>query len=191
MIGRQFDLFDDSGWCPPSALSAELKANHYLGPINRGFGYRDEYGCLVLSSPTSRRLPLHWLELSRWCLNGSKNGGSRQWATVRKLIKTRFPDCTTVVSYSDPSQGHTGALYRACGWKWAPTWHRIVTPPTGNGSWTDGTTQSAKDRWVCLIRRDKARRSVLAIDESYANRFPFCAWSERDGADFKGFREAL
>ena len=36
---------------------------------------------------------------------------------------------STVVSYSDPSAGHTGSLYRACNWIWAPTWLRLRPPP--------------------------------------------------------------
>ena len=101
------------------------------------------------------------------------------------MVKAKFPDCTTVVSYSDPSQGHTGALYRACGWKWAPTWHRIVTPPTGNGSWKKGKQESAKDQWICQIRRDPYRSEVLVIDESYAKRFPWSVYNEKTGANWK------
>lgn len=177
------------GWCKPIALYQVLQERHYLGPTMRGIGWRDDYGCLVLASPTSRHLPTNWLELTRWCLNGEKNGGSRQWSIVRKAIKSRFPSITTVVSYSDPSQGHTGALYRASGWLWAPTWHRVVTPPTGNGSWDGVTQQAAKDRWIFPLRRDWQREEKLAIDGSYAKRFPWCMYVEGRGADFKAAQE--
>lgn len=175
MLGRQLGLFSDSGWGLASDVSIELDLNHYLGSTSRGWSYRDEFGCLVLARPTSRHLPLSWLELTRWCLVGTKNGGSRQWARVRRDLLERFPDCTTVVSYSDPSQGHTGSLYRACGWVWAPTWHRICTPPTGNGSWTVGVMQSAKDRWIYHVRPDADRVRVLRLDDAYIRRFP---WSD-------------
>lgn len=186
--GRQLGLFGASGWCSALDVAAELERNHYLGPAVRGWGYRDEFGCLVVARPTSRRLPLEWLELTRWCLVGTKNGGSRQWARVRRDILDKFPECTTIVSYSDPSQGHTGALYRACGWKWAPTWHRIVTPPTGNGSWVDGEPQAAKDRWVYPVRPDKRRADILRLEETYVRRFPWSEYREGVGADYRAFQ---
>ena len=138
----------------------------------------DEFGVVVLlSPPTSRRLPTSWLELARWCLFGIKNGGSRQWARIRRWIPSRFPGATTVVSYSDPSQGHTGALYRASGWKWAPTWHRLCPPPSGNGDWGTGQ-QSPKDRWVYEIISDPERSAVLSLDETYQKRFPWAVYPE-------------
>jgi hypothetical protein len=186
--GRQGGLFKSSGWGLALDVAAELERNHYLGPAVRGWSYRDEFGCLIVARPTSRRIPLDWLELTRWCLVGTKNGGSQQWARVRRDLLSKFPDCSTVVSYSDPSQGHTGALYRACGWKWAPTWHRIVTPPTGNGSWVDGVAQAAKDRWVYPLRPDPKRADLLRLDESYVRRFPWAEYREPAGADYKEFQ---
>lgn len=186
--GEQLQLIAADGWCRPSDVSGELSSRHYLGPSLKGWAWRDRFGCLVLSRPTSRMLPESWLELSRWCLVGVKNGGSKQWAAVARAIRSRFTDCTTVVSYSDPSVGHTGALYRACGWLWAPTWHRIVTPPTGNGSWSDETAQAAKDRWVFAICDDPDRESVLRLDESYIRRFPECEYRDGRGADYKRWR---
>lgn len=186
--GRQLGLFGASGWGVALDVAAELERNHYLGPTVRGWSYRDEFGCMVVARPTSRRIPTTWLELTRWCLIGTPNGGSQQWARVWRELVDKFPECTTVVSYSDPSQGHTGALYRACSWKWAPTWHRIVTPPTGNGSWTEGKNESAKDRWVFHLRPDKQREGLLRLEESYVRRFPWAEYRDRTGADFKAFR---
>ena len=102
---------------PPKLVAPYLAANHYLGAIGRGTAWTDEYGVIVLARPTSRRLPSDgtWLGLSRWCLlPGIPNSGSRQWAQVARWIRTHQPDVTTVVSYSDPSVGHTGALCRIC-----------------------------------------------------------------------------
>ena len=118
------------------SVNQVLARYHYLGPIDRGFSYRDAFGVCVLANPSSRRLPQdRWLELVRWCLYGEHNGGSRQWKAVASWLRETLPEVTTVVSYSDPSAGHTGALYRACNWLWAPTWHRLREPPSGNGSW--------------------------------------------------------
>jgi hypothetical protein len=67
---------------PVANVAAFLDAHHYLGRARRGVAWSDELGVLVLASPTSRHLPTDWLELSRWCLVGEKNGGSRQFLKV-------------------------------------------------------------------------------------------------------------
>lgn len=180
------DLFGNS-WMPVAVVADTLRRRHYLGPATRGRAYEDEYGVIVLGKPTSRRLPQDgsWLELSRWCLFGIKNGGSRQWARVVRLLKREA--VTTVVSYSDPSVGHTGALYRACNWLWAPTWHRLRPPPSGNGRWSQGKLESVKDRWIFELRPDSRRQELLAVkDEALVRREPTCLY--RDG---KGVRYSL
>lgn len=164
---------------PVATVALYLDENHYLGAARRGVAWSDEDGVLVLATPTSRRLPSTWLELTRWCLVGNQNGGSRQWAEVRRWILAERPEVTTVVSYSDPAAGHTGALYRACGWIWAPTWHRLRPPPTGQGSWTTGAQQAAKDRWVDVLRPDAARLDLLrANDAACQRRFPNAIYRE-------------
>ncbi len=152
---------------PPRTVGYYLDQKHYLGATGRGFAWSDEYGVLVLAKPTSRRLPQDgtWLELVRWCLEGLPNGGSRQWSAVTKHLKEFMPQVTTCVSYSDPSVGHTGTLYKACNWTWAPTWHRLRPPPSGNGSWADGEPQSVKDRWVYVLRRDARRDEILRVKD--------------------------
>lgn len=144
-----------------------LHGRHYLGRTGRGkVCWMDEFGLAVLANPSSRRLPQRrWLELVRWCLVGTENGGSQQWARLGRWLRNQR-EWTTVVSYSDPSAGHTGALYRACNWQWAPTWHRLRPPPSGNGRWTDGgKIEAVKDRWVFALSRDPERDSILAIQD--------------------------
>lgn len=177
-------------WHAAKAVAEVLTAHHYLGPTSRGRAYVDDLGCLVFAAPTSRRLPADWLDLTRWCITSpTKNAGSTQWGRVRRALLTEFPRATTVVSYSDPSAGHTGALYRACNWWWAPTWHRLRPPPTGQGSWDGRTVQAAKDRWVFPLRPDVRRVAVLiAKDESALRRAPFCRYREPGGADFATWR---
>jgi hypothetical protein len=150
---------------PPATVAHYLDAKHYLGARNRGLAWSDEYGVLILAKPTSRYLPNDgtWLELIRWCLVGEPNGGSRQWSRVRKWLQREHPEVTTIVSYSDPSACHTGALYKACNWTWAPTWHRLKPPPSGNGSWKEGAPQSVKDRWVFVLRPDDRRDEILRV----------------------------
>lgn len=167
-----------------SSVNRLLSERHYLGPIDRGEAYADQFGVMIFANPTARRLPQgRWLELVRWCLLGEKNGGSRQWAAARRWLLSAFPAATTVVSYSDPSVGHTGALYRACNWQWAPTWHRLRPPPSGNGNWGSGK-QAVKDRWVACLRPDPDRQRLLRVaDEALRKRYP---WAEFPG-DYKKF----
>lgn len=166
--------------CDIEHVASYLDGQHYLGRAMRGFAWSDEFGVAVFANPSSRRLPQHsWLELIRWCLTGTPNGGSRQWAQIRRWLLASRPDVTTVVSYSDPSAGHTGALYKACNWIWAPTWHRLRPPPSGNGAWTDGDRQAVKDRWVFPLRPDAARAGLLRVDdESIKRRFPDSEYRE-------------
>lgn len=159
---------------PPQVLLAD---RHYLGPSNRAkFTYEDEFGVMVFAAPAARFLPKDWLELVRWCLNHQpvipnewhvawNNAGSQQWKAAKKWLSERT-DASTVVSYSDPSVGHTGALYRACNWLWAPTWHRLKPPPTGNGRWSVNVAQSVKDRWVAILTPDPRRESVLSVKDA-------------------------
>lgn len=152
---------------PSRSVSAFLNDNHYLGATGRGWAWSDEYGVAVWAKPTSRYLPQDgtWLELVRWCLIGKKNGGSRQFSQMRRYIQRTYPEVTTLVSYSDPSVGHTGSLYRACNWRWAPTWHRLYPPPSGNGSWGNGIRQHPKDRWVYELRPDDRRPEILRVKD--------------------------
>lgn len=149
-----------------------LKGNHYLGPLRRarygftGWANDELVAGMLFSVPSARYLPNDgtWLELARWVLlaEAGTNAGSRMFAWVRRWLQRKDPGLTTLVSYSDPSRGHTGALYKACGWVWKPTWHRLKPPPSGNGSW-NGEAQSVKDRWVYELRPDDRRAEILAI----------------------------
>jgi hypothetical protein len=138
---------------------------HYLGPLRRStWTYQDEFGVMIWTNPTARYLPHDtWFELARWCLVGVPNGGSQQWGRVRRLLLAQFPAITTCVSYSDPSVGHTGALYKACNWLAAPTRRNFKPPPTGNGSWDGKTQSSVKDRWIFPLRRDEVRAEILRV----------------------------
>lgn len=155
-----------------------LDANHYLGSRGaRGRAtYTDGHGLMVFSGPSSRRLPSSWVELSRWCLLDGR--GSEQWRDALTFVRATFPRATTVVSYSDPSVGHSGALYRACNWFWAPTWHVLREPPTGAGI-RGGKLQRAKHRWVYLLLPDAERQSLLELrDAAIARRYPFASYVE-------------
>jgi hypothetical protein len=192
-------LFDDPTVLPIDAL---LTGFHYLGPSKRSsLVYQDAFGVMLFANPSSRNLPQQrWLELSRWCITGGPGAGSRQWASARRWLIATRPDITTVVSYSDPSVGHTGALYRACNWLWAPTWALLRPPPTRGGTWDGKTQQEVKHRWVAVLRPDSEREALLGIhDASCERRFPWAEYREPlwfglkargGGGDFRKWKTA-
>jgi hypothetical protein len=198
-LSGQLVLFDNADDLPVNAI---LESRHYLGPCDRYTSvYRDDYGLLLFASPTSRHIPQDWLELVRWCILGGQNAGSKQWTAAKRWLLNNYPSVSTVVSYSDPSAGHTGALYRASGWLWAPTWHRLRPSPTGNGSWGRGRVESVKDRWIFPLRRDATREAALRVDDpSIVRRWPWAEYREpcwhgdrfdhsTGGADYRRFKE--
>lgn len=152
-----------------------LMRHHYLGPVTWARFVLCQWvdgqvvGVMVFRPPTSRNLPISWFELVRWCLTpaGGPNAGSRMQKVAVVELKRRYSDLTTLVSYSDRAAGHTGGLYRACNWRWAPTWHRLVPPPTGAGSWDGVTVQEPKDRWIYHLRPDPTREKYLDLDPHY------------------------
>lgn len=163
--------------CTLAEANDILAGNHYLGPVRHArVCVRTPASVLVFSAPRARNLPVSWVELTRWCILPSEGQASQTWPSVVNLLEGA---ASTIVSYSDPGQGHTGALYRACNWLWAPTWHRLRPPPTGNGSWAAGKPQSVKDRWVYPLSPDADRANVLAMrDASVEKRYPWAVYRE-------------
>lgn len=175
-------LFDPSDGCVHwrragvDEINPLLRSRHYLGPRSvaplafAGVLDGEVVACQVWAKPSSRYLPSDgsWLELARWCLTpeAGTNAGSRMHGWVVRWMRRERPQITTLVSYSDPSQGHTGSLYKACNWQWAPTWHRLRPPPSGNGSWNGRDIQSVKDRWVFCVRTDVQRAEILRIKDA-------------------------
>jgi len=165
----------DSGANPTSALHFDtatvmevnplLASGHYLGSIRSArvcfAGWRDNQlvACQVWRWPTARMVSTDWLELARWCLTpeAGANAGSRMMGFARRWIRRNMPRVQTLVSYSDPSHGHTGTLYKASGWTYSPTHHGLrldangVGYPSGHGSWDGLTVQSPKHRWTVTL----------------------------------------
>lgn len=145
-----------------------LAGDHYLGPIAGGqhafAGWvADELvACQVWRHPTARMIPADgtWLELSRWCLtpDAGRNAGSKMMGWVARWLRRYEPGVTTLVSYSDPVHGHTGALYKASGWTYTPTHigRRYdvdgIGYPSGNGSWNGEDVATPKHRWIYRLR---------------------------------------
>jgi len=194
---QSFGFIDkhDVMWCLGSLEEANplLSRHHYLGAIRAGgarlvvMGYTggEAVACQVWRTPTSRRLPTDGtvLELSRWCLTpaAGEYAGSRQHRYAVKLIRDLHPEVVTLVSYSDPSQGHTGSLYRAANWQWFPTWMRLRQPPSAGGAWSNGVKQAVKDRWAFILHpRRRHAWAWLLLDDPSAVKF----W-RANGQDFE------
>lgn len=188
--------------CSLAYANERLSGNHYLGPVKHArLCVAADSDVLVFAAPRSRNIPVAWLELVRWCILSGPGSGSRQWPAVVEEVRKTLPATTTLVSYSDPSAGHDGALYRACNWLWAPTWHRLRPPPSGNGNWGTDRVQSVKDRWVYPLIRDDNRAEVLALrDAALERRKPWAVYREptwrgsrfnpaTGGADFKQWKQ--
>ena len=152
---------------------APLLANHhYLGSTAGGrhsfAGWVDDelVAAMVFRWPTARMLPSDGtlLELSRWCLTpeAGKNAGSRMMRWVARWLRTNEAGVEALVSYSDPSVGHVGALYRASGWIDWPThittrWRADgIGYASGNGSWNGVERQAAKERWLFRLNPSRA-----------------------------------
>jgi len=76
------------------------------------------YAVAMWTNPSSPKLPqLAWLMLSRWAIapDAPKNTGTRMESWMVRDVRRRFPEVTTLVSYSD-ADTHDGAIYKACNW---------------------------------------------------------------------------
>lgn len=91
------------------------------------------YAAAIWTNPTSPKLPQReWLMLKRWAVapDAPRNTARRMHAWMLRELRARFPEVTTLLSYSDPDS-HTGTVYRVCGWaegetterKSNQTWH--------------------------------------------------------------------
>lgn len=165
--------------------NVRLRASHYLGASRRGFALACEGGVMVFANPSSRRLPQQtWLELVRWCITSEeKNFGSQMFKAAVAVLKKSRPQVSTLISYSDPSTGHNGALYRGCNWCWAPTWLR--PPPSANGNWGSDKKAAVKDRWFYPLRPEIRRHLLEVNDVSILRKCPWARFDEKVGVRYR------
>lgn len=80
-------------------------------------------GTIVFALPpreTSKRYGGETWELARLWLADSVPKNAETWLIAKavKYIKTNFPRVKTLVSYADPSVGHSGTIYKAANWSY-------------------------------------------------------------------------
>ena len=116
---------------PHSVAGQICRAHHYLGTYPGGaalafgiFVCDKLAGIAVLGvgPPNGHRLLRdarreQVLCLARFWLDDllPRNSESRSLAVILRYLRKRQSTVKTVVAYSDPSAGHTGGIYRACG----------------------------------------------------------------------------
>lgn len=79
-------------------------------------------GTLIFSYPpreTATRYGGHVLELARLWISDDVPANGESWLIAQGLryLRQHFPAVTGVVSYADPSQGHSGTIYRAANFR--------------------------------------------------------------------------
>lgn len=114
--------------CQPSEareLREWIKQYHYLKSAPPGFVIaleflegRERVGAMLIGRPAARQYGEEILELTRMYFVDSapKNTESSALAMMRAFVRKWFPSVRLLLSYSDPSQGHTGGIYKADGW---------------------------------------------------------------------------
>lgn len=149
--------------CQPSesrAAKTWIGEHHYLKSTPPGYIAVLEFlegseliGAMLLGRPSSRGYdPDRIMEITRvYFIDGPLapcNTESRALAMMRKWVRTWLPNIRLLLSYSDPSQGHTGKIYEADGW--APL--GMTEKKTGYG-WRSRPNRkddpvTPKQRWV-------------------------------------------
>lgn len=79
-------------------------------------------GVLVFALPpseTSMRYGMATWELARLWIHDDVPGNAETWLIGQsvKHVRRHHPEVEMLVSYADPSAGHTGTIYRAANWK--------------------------------------------------------------------------
>jgi hypothetical protein len=102
-----------------------------------GAEYRNRwYAVSAWSNPVARLLPQReWLELRRFAIShdSPRYTASRMIGWMTRDIRRRFPDVVRLISYQD-LDSHTGAIYRASGWKQAENYKPRARGWTGWGT---------------------------------------------------------
>lgn len=141
-------------------LDRWIAERHYLGYTPPGARlrlavYHDGQcvGGMLWGRPAARHYDqFSTLELTRMFLDDvcPRNSESRCLGQATKIIRKQLPEVETLLSYSDPSYGHKGTIYKAAGWK--------QSGETEGGAWNDrngkgrmNVATGAKVRWKLAL----------------------------------------
>ena len=140
---------------PHSVAGQICRGHHYLGTYPGGtvlafgiFVCDKLVGVAVLGvgPPNGHRLfrdarREQVLCLARFCLDDllPRNSESRSLAVILRYLRKRQSTVKAVIAYSDPSVGHTGGIYRACGFLYLG-----LSEPTPLYKLPDGSVQHSR-----------------------------------------------
>lgn len=103
------------------------------------------YAIAMWSNPVARMLPQDtWLELKRMAIapDAPKNTASRMIKIMISMIKNKYPEITTVISYQDTAV-HLGTIYKSSGWK--------------IGRYSEGGEWTRPSRWSPKVQSDSPK----------------------------------
>ena len=106
-----------------SEANAILTGKHYLGPVTYPPRYcfatpaRDAIAVFGFPNAASFKVTLNDpVELVRlWRADGAVVRTDHFLHRCLQLLRTLAPECDAVLTYADPAQGHTGKVYKGCG----------------------------------------------------------------------------
>lgn len=78
-------------------------------------------GCIVYAEPPAQshvRFGGKGFELARLWVDDSVPRNAESWFIAQsvRIVKQKFPELVYLVSYADPTAGHSGTIYRAANW---------------------------------------------------------------------------
>lgn len=123
------------------------------------------YAVAIWSNPVARNLPQkQWLELRRMAIapDAPKFTASFMLGRMTKIIRRRFPEVTTLVSYQDLDY-HKGTIYRAANWEPdalhdGGSWNRPESKNLNGKPRTRPDNNNAvgpKQRWIYKLKEPK------------------------------------
>jgi hypothetical protein len=111
----------------------------------------------IWSNPVARLLPQRrWLELRRLAIapDAPRNTASRMLGIMARIIREQRPEVCRLISYQD-TDVHTGAIYRAAGWRKAYPRQKSNTKWNMPGRRRPASQSDApKQRWEKVMHKD-------------------------------------
>lgn len=117
-------------WCTHEAAKYAVEHWHYskrmpMPPLVKVGAWEDgQYiGCVLFARGANMNIGTPYrlattevAELVRVALTKHKTPVSRVMAIACRFLEKQSPGLRLLVSYADPSEGHHGGIYQACGW---------------------------------------------------------------------------
>lgn len=181
-------------WCSHEAAKYAVEKWHYSGTlppppmVHVGVWENQKFiGCILFArGATQNLLKPYGLknteggELVRVALTNHKSPVSRIMAIAVRMLVASQPGLRILVSFADPSQGHHGGIYQACGWlfvgdtppssmyrdKFGKLWHERMISPTGKKKVFGRYRECLKPSDCERIKYPGKHRYLMPLDEA-------------------------